>query len=386
MESVTTWQLRLTIDKSRETLSCAKKKLRVQSWCYVWNHTWVRGWDRWITARRAQHGGLWFTVSNPSTSALIAFLTCTNSGSKCNNLRESKLQLKSRPCRFGLFLFCSCVSNENQGPNARASFAKQNSASVMMLTSRLRVEVCRCSNAIQADTLVPVCLPALPTAVDANKSTRPELRRFSAVSLPSGWPIVSPRQSSKRKKERKNVLNTNPLVCSFMVIDSSEHDRPTVLRHCQKSQLNLACFAASPSCSRLIYTRSSADSRSSLTKSLAQPLPLRATCTCSCHMRVVIQTLRTSLRYLVTPKMVLATPIMAKRVSSNQNLNFTRFLSYLGTPKMVLRHIKYGKAGCDRDITPRLGVCDRDITTLSAHALIGHCLGNSHVTCQNTCS
>ena len=32
---------------------------------------------------------------------------------------------------------------------------------------------------------------------------------------------------------------------------------------------------------------------------------------------------------------------------------------------------------------PRLGVCDRDITTLSAHALIGHCLGNSHVTCQN---
>ena len=50
---------------------------------------------------------------------------------------------------------------------------------------------------------------------------------------------------------------------------------------------------------------------------------------------------------------------------------------------MVLSHIKYGKAGCDRDITPRLGVCDRDITTLSAHALIGHCLGNGHVTCQN---
>ena len=50
--------------------------------------------------------------------------------------------------------------------------------------------------------------------------------------------------------------------------------------------------------------------------------------------------------------------------------------------KMVLSHIKYGKAGCDRDITPRLGVCDRDITDLSAHALIGHCLGNSHVTCQ----
>ena len=52
------------------------------------------------------------------------------------------------------------------------------------------------------------------------------------------------------------------------------------------------------------------------------------------------------------------------------------------TPKMALSHIKYGKAGCDREITPRLGVCDRDITTLSAHALIGQCLGNSHVTCQ----
>ena len=51
-------------------------------------------------------------------------------------------------------------------------------------------------------------------------------------------------------------------------------------------------------------------------------------------------------------------------------------------PKMVLSHIKYGKVGCDRDITPRLGVCNRDITTLSAHALIGHCLGNSLVTCQ----
>ena len=47
----------------------------------------------------ARSGGLWFTVSNPSTpSALIAFLTCTNSGSKCNNFCEPKLQLKSRPC------------------------------------------------------------------------------------------------------------------------------------------------------------------------------------------------------------------------------------------------------------------------------------------------
>ena len=67
-------------------------------------------------------------------------------------------------------------------------------------------------------------------------------------------------------------------------------------------------------------------------------------------------------------------------------VGFTRFLRYRGTPKMVLSHIKYGKAGCDRDITPRLCMRDmhRDITTLSvsAHALIDHCLGYSRVTCQ----
>ena len=36
--------------------------------------------------------------------------------------------------------------------------------------------------------------------------------------------------------------------------------------------------------------------------------------------------------------------------------------------------------------TSRLGGIDRDITTLWAHALIGHCLGNSHVTCQKAIS
>ena len=128
--------------------------------------------------------------------------------------------------------------------------------------------------------------------------------------------------------------------------------------------------------------RFSAVSRSILTKKVWHShrhffkLP-HAAATCA----FAIQTSR-CLRYMVTPKMVPATPNMAKRVSRNQNSNFTCFLSYLGTPKMVLSHIKYGTAGCDRDITPRLGVCDRDITTLSAHTLIGHCLGNSHVTCQ----
>ena len=72
--------------------------------------------------------------------------------------------------RYGLFLFRSCVSNEHQGPNARESFAKQNSAPAMKLTSRLTVEVWRCSKANQAGTLLPVCLSTLPTAVDANEA------------------------------------------------------------------------------------------------------------------------------------------------------------------------------------------------------------------------
>ena len=53
---------------------------------------------------------------------------------------------------------------------------------------------------------------------------------------------------------------------------------------------------------------------------------------------------------------------------------------------MMLSHIKYGKVGCDRDITPCLDVCNRDVTTLSVNALIGHCLGNSHVACQKAVS
>ena len=59
----------------------------------------------------------------PSTSALIAFLTCTNSGTKCNNLCEPKLQLKSRPGtvivdvghrRLFSVTVCSRVSNKPQ--------------------------------------------------------------------------------------------------------------------------------------------------------------------------------------------------------------------------------------------------------------------------------
>ena len=127
----------------------------------------------------------------------------------------------------------------------------------------------------------------------------------------------------------------------------------------------------------MIYTRFSADSRSilSLTKKLAQQSPLFATCT------FAIRTSR-SLRYLATPKLVLTHTNYGKAGFTQSEFELHALSEVPGTPKMVLSHVKYGKAGCDREITPRLGVCDRDITTLSAHALIGHCLGNSHVTCQ----
>ena len=107
-----------------------------------------------------------------------------------------------------------------------------------------------------------------------------------------------------------------------------------------------------------------------------------STITTSCHTQLPHDSNFTQSEVLGNTKNGTSHTNYGKAGSRNQNSNFMRFLSYLGAPKMVLSHIKYGKAGCDREITPRLGVCDRDITTLSAHALIGHCLGNRHVNCQ----
>ena len=185
---------------------------------------------------------------------MIAFLTCTNSRSKCSSLRKPKLQLKS--CRFGLFLFCSCVSSENQGPNTRESFAKQNSALAMMLTCRLRVEVLQCSNAIQADTLVVYwyACPLFPRQLTRTKHSAGASQIFCLGT--SFWLTHSFALAKFKKKERKKEKMFPTLtptlglffVVPFVVIDSLE---PSGMRHCPKSYLNLACFAAGPSCSRL---------------------------------------------------------------------------------------------------------------------------------------
>ena len=127
----------------------------------------------------------------------------------------------------------------------------------------------------------------------------------------------------------------------------------------------------------MIYTRFSADSRSSLTKNLAQPSPLLATCT------FAIRTSRSLIEVLGNTKIGTYSHNYGKAGFTQSEFELHALSEVPETPNMVLSHIKYGKAGCDREIRSRLGGIDRDITTLSAHALIGHCLGNSHVTCQN---
>ena len=119
--------------------------------------------------------------------------------------------------------------NEHQDPIARALFAKQNSAPAMMLTSRLTVEAWWCSNANQAGTLLPVCLSTLPTAVDANEAHG---QSFAIFCGESSFRLTNSFASAKfKKKERGKFPQYQPLVVPFklVVIDSSEHDRPSVL-------------------------------------------------------------------------------------------------------------------------------------------------------------
>ena len=130
----------------------------------------------------------------------------------------------------------------------------------------------------------------------------------------------------------------------------------------------------------MIYARFSADSRSSLTKNLAQPSPLLATCT------FAIRTSRSLIEVLGNTKIGTYSHQLWQAGFTQSEFELHALSEVPGKPKMVLSHIKYGKAGCDREIRSRLGGIDRDITTLSAHALIGHCLGNSHVTCQKAVS
>ena len=211
------------------------------------------------------------------------------------------------------FFLSQSVHVFQTSPNARASFPKQNSASAMMLTSRPRVEVWRCSNANHADTLV---------LHNANEAHGQSFADFFAVGLLSGW-----------------------------------HDLWSWFTH---------VFQQIPD---PVYRK--------IWLSHRHFLP---------HARSRFELHEVWGRfYLVTPKLVLTHTNYGKAGFTQSEFEPSHALSEVpGTPKMVFSHIKYGKASCDREITSRLGRIDRDITTLSAHALIGHCLGNSHVTCQKS--
>ena len=150
-----------------------------------------------------------------------------------------------------------------------------------MLTSRLRVGVWRCSNANQADTLVPVWLPTLPTAVDANEAHGQSITVFLRWVFLQVDPYFRLGEVQKERKKEK-CPHYQPLgfvLCSHLRGHWFIGTRLSISFETLSKDLlilNLASFAAGLSCSRLTYTRFSADSRSSLTKNLAQSSPLFA--------------------------------------------------------------------------------------------------------------
>ena len=169
----------------------------------------VRGWDRWITARRAQRGGRWFTVSNLSTSLLFDCVSDIHkSGSKCITLRS--LGRNDGVLCLGLFsvLFIKLkfMRFKRASPNApMQGHHLQNGSWISFVWKWTLHAVQSCSNVDKFGPLKRVCLPAPPTAVDRREqSTLLEVRRFSQVTLATGWPLVWPRRSQK-----ENVFNTN---------------------------------------------------------------------------------------------------------------------------------------------------------------------------------
>ena len=102
-----------------------------------------------------------------------------------------------------------------------------------------------------------ICLPLFPRQLTQTKHTARASQIFCGET--SFWLTHSFASAKfKRKKERKKCPQHRPLglffVVPFVVIDSSEHDRPSVLRHCPKSYLNLACFAATVTASQVSST------------------------------------------------------------------------------------------------------------------------------------
>ena len=131
-------------------------------------------------------------------------------------------EFSTRSCRFGLFwiLFCSCVSNEHhwrrrcKGVICQRKFGTSDDSDVSSDSGG--VTVLERQSSWHFATGMP-CHTSRGSWRE--QSIRPERGRLSAVSLPSGWPIVSPPRSSKRRnriesKERKKCPQNQPPNCS----------------------------------------------------------------------------------------------------------------------------------------------------------------------------
>ena len=96
---------------------------------------------------------------------------------KVQQLMGTETSAENTACEFGLFLFCSCVSNEQQGPMqviCQTIFGISDDLDLSSESGNVTVQ--SCSNVHQTGPSVPV-LPALATPVDVSKA-RLVLRRL----------------------------------------------------------------------------------------------------------------------------------------------------------------------------------------------------------------
>ena len=292
------------------------------------------------TAQRAVHSQ-YCVESEYERFDCISHGHAQSSGSKCNNLCEPKHQQKSRPCRFGLFLFCSCVSKAQcKGNISHTKFSISDDVDVSSESGIWRLRSARTS--IKLALWYRYACLLFPRRLTWTKHTAGASQIFSDESsfrLTHGF-----SSEQFNKKERKNkVFNTNP--CFVPCNQSPFHSHLFIGTRSPTSSswdivenlfLNLACFTASPSSRKVIYTRFSAYSRSSLTKNLAHPSPCLATCS-----RVGLHAVWGLWQH---QKWYLATPNLAKRILRSRNSNFTQF-EVLGNTKNGTQQQQWWQSG-----------------------------------------
>ena len=136
-------------------------------------------------------------------------------------------------------------STHDQGPNESSSFAKRTSASVSSEGGNMS-----CSNVHQTCPLFPdhpMCLPALPTAVDRReRSTR--LRASQIFSDASSFMLTYSFTSAQPEKFIFKCRHCQPLVCSLQPLRGHRFIGTRVPVSFETSPTcysNLDCFASS---------------------------------------------------------------------------------------------------------------------------------------------